>query len=68
MDNVLADGKSIFGEPGTGVHETSPRYRTDIYFSIFNFKNYWDILFWTFIVGELFHVRSRVINFLEDLT
>lgn len=36
---------------------------------MFHFHNYWEVLLWTFIVGEIMHwlfcVRSRVIKFLD---
>jgi hypothetical protein len=37
-------------------------------FKIFNFKSFWIVMLWTFIVGEIFHwlacTRSQIIKFL----
>jgi hypothetical protein len=73
--------KSIFGDPGTGVH----RWRIPVLdmalvdtlltiilafgiFKTFNFKSFWIVMLWTFVVGEIFHwlfcVQTRVIKFL----
>jgi hypothetical protein len=73
--------KNIFGEPRTGVHRWRvPILDISVVdtaltvllafgiFKIFNFKNFWIVMLWTFIVGEIFHwaacTQTRVIKFL----
>ena len=73
--------KNIFGAPGTGVHRWRiPILNIALVdtlmtvllafgiFKIFNFKSFWIVMLWTFIVGEIFHwlacTRSQVIKFL----
>lgn len=73
--------KNIFGAPGTGVHRWRiPILNIALVdtlmtvllafgiFKIFNFKSFWIVMIWTFIVGEIFHwlacTRSQVIKFL----
>ena len=73
--------KDIFGAPGTGVHRWRiPILNIALVdtlmtvllafgiFKIFNFKSFWIVMLWTFIVGEIFHwlacTRTQVIKFL----
>lgn len=73
--------KNIFGAPGTGVHRWRiPILNIALVdtamtvllafgiFKTFNFKSFWFVMLWTFIVGEIFHwlacTRSQVIKFL----
>ena len=71
----------IFGAPGTGVHRWRIPI-LDIalvdtlltillafgIFKTFNFKSFWIVMLWTFIVGEVFHwlacTQTRGIKFL----
>jgi hypothetical protein len=73
--------KDIFGAPGTGVHRWRiPILNIALVdtlmtvllafgiFKIFNFKSFWIVMLWTFIVGEISHwlacTRTQVIKFL----
>jgi hypothetical protein len=73
--------KNIFGAPGTGVHRWRiPILNIALVdtvmtvllafgiFKTFNFKSFWIVMIWTFIVGEIFHwlacTRSQIIKFL----
>jgi hypothetical protein len=74
--------KNLFGEPGTGVHsiripildialvDTAMTFVLALAIQkMFHLPNFWEVLLWTFIVGEIMHwlfcSKTRVIKFLD---
>ena len=72
---------AIFGAPRTGAHKWRipvldlalvdtllTVLLAFVIFKTFNFKSFWIVMLWTFVVGEVFHwlfcVQTRFIKFL----